>query len=135
APLPASRSAAAPSPRCRRTLAACEKTDILMLDFSGCAGIEATEQPLIVTLAKALQIAGARLLELDTRELGMLDVPTGVNSFSAVIYDNVPGGAGHVRELLDRGADWLREAERVLFVSDDHDRQCEAACLDCLLTF
>jgi Lhr-like helicase len=118
-----------------RTLAACETTDILMLDFDATGGIDPGNRSLIVTLAKALQIAGARLLELDSRELGMLDVPTGVGRFSVVVYDNVPGGAGHVRELLDRGRNWLEEAERVLHVNAEHHARCESACLDCLLTF
>ena len=52
-----------------------------------------------------------------------------------VIFDATPGGAGHVRELLELGRAWLEKASDILFVDDDHDRRCQTACLDCLLSF
>ena len=52
-----------------------------------------------------------------------------------MIYDSVAGGAGHVRELLAQGRNWLKEARRILWVSDDHHERCETACLDCLMSF
>ena len=77
------------------------------------------------------------MLELDSRELGVLTAPAGLNgsSWGAVVYDNVPGGAGHVRELLRLGREWLEEARKTLFVSDEHDARCDIACLDCILTY
>jgi len=59
---------------------------------------------LMQTLGYALQIAGARLLELDTRELGVMVASSAdfSNGSGAVLYDNVPGGAGHVREFFAR---------------------------------
>ena len=53
----------------------------------------------------------------------------------ALLYDNVPGGAGHVRELLEYGRDWLDRTRKVLFVDAAHDQRCKSACLDCLLSF
>ena len=53
----------------------------------------------------------------------------------AVLYDNVPGGAGHAQELLSLGRSWLEEAYKVMFVTEEHNLTCETACLDCLLTF
>jgi Domain of unknown function (DUF1998) len=52
-----------------------------------------------------------------------------------VLYDNVPGGAGHVLELLRLGRSWLEAARETMFVDEEHDKICETACLDCLLTF
>jgi hypothetical protein len=52
-----------------------------------------------------------------------------------VIYDNVPGGAGHVRELLERDRFWFERALEVLRGDDEHHARCETACLDCLLAF
>jgi hypothetical protein len=52
-----------------------------------------------------------------------------------VLYDNVPGGAGHVHELFALGRQWLEEARNVMFVNELHNETCETACLDCLLTF
>ena len=117
-----------------QTLAARETTDVLLLTY---AGPQSKDLSLMQTLGYALQIAGARLLELDTRELGVMIASS--EEFSdgsgAVLYDNVPGGAGHVRELFARNREWLNEALSVLFVDELHDARCETACLDCLLTF
>lgn len=117
--------------------AAREATDVLLLDLTKCLGQLASDVNLITTLAYAFQNSAAQLLELDTRELGVLVVPTGPagTTRGAVIYDNVPGGAGHVRELMAQGTAWLNVARQVLFVDDDHDRRCESGCLDCLLSF
>ena len=122
-----------------QTFAAHQTTDILMLDFS--AVLAAYPQSLlaevVTTLNHALKIAGARLLELDSRELGALMVPAGDQggSLGAVVYDNVPGGAGHVYELFKQGRVWLEAARAALWVSAEHDQICEQACLDCLLTY
>lgn len=118
-------------------LAARETTDVLLLDFTNCLGALAADDSLITTLAYAFQNAAAKLLELDSRELGVLVVPTGSggSTWGAVIYDNVSGGAGHVRELLAQGGDWIRLARQVVFVDEDHHARCESGCLDCLLSF
>lgn len=118
-------------------LAARQTTDILLLDFSSCLYHLANNAPLLWTLAQALEISGSKLLELDSRELGTLVVPAGErgSGLGAVLYDNVPGGAGHVRELLAIGRQWLEEARNVMFVNEQHNETCETACLDCLLTF
>jgi hypothetical protein len=118
-----------------QTLAARETTDVLMLSFTGAKAGLGSDLVLVRTLAQALQIAGARLLELDTRELGVLTAPAGQDNHGAVIYDNVPGGAGHVFELMQTGREWLVRAREVLFVDPAHHRRCTTACLDCLLTF
>ena len=117
-------------------LAAKETTDVMLLDFSSCLGHNAADGSLIATLAYALQRAAARRLELDSREIGVLLTPTGESAaLGAVLYDNVPGGAGHVRELLSEDCALLDEARGVLYLNSDHDKRCESACLDCLLSF
>lgn len=118
-------------------LAARETTDILLLDFSACLKHLASNAEILWTLAQALEISGVKLLELDSRELGTLVIPAGEQGrgLGAVTYDNVPGGAGHVYELLKLGRTWLEEARRVMFVNEQHNTTCETACLDCLLTF
>jgi DEAD/DEAH box helicase domain-containing protein len=118
-------------------LAARETTDVLLLDFTNCLGALAADEALVVTLAYAFQNAAAKLLELDSRELGVLVVPAGSggSTWGAVIYDNVSGGAGHVRELLAQGSEWIRLAHEVVYVDEAHHRRCETGCLDCLLSF
>lgn len=119
-----------------RVLAARQTTDVLLIKFA-CLGAAADDEPLVVTLGFALQRAACQLLELDTREVGVLTVPTGPQgeTYGVALYDNVAGGAGHVRELLDLGGELLDEAERVLYRSEEHHRRCETACLECLLSF
>ena len=77
------------------------------------------------------------MLELDGREIGVLATPAGENGarWGALLYDNVPGGAGHVRELLEMGREWLVRAKDILFIDDVHNKRCRSACLDCLLSF
>ena len=120
-----------------QVLAARQTTDALMLDFSTCLKQHADNVTLLWTLTQALHISGAKLLELDGRELGTLVIPAGDqgSGLGAVLYDNVPGGAGHVQELLALGRMWLQEARNTMFVNDRHHEFCETACLDCLLTF
>lgn len=115
-------------------LAASELTDIALLDVAGLDRGDLGEEPLVHTLGYALQIAGARLLEVDPRELGVL--PVLMNSgWGTVVFDDVPGGVGHARELLEMGQEWLKEARKVLWVEERHDAHCERACMDCILTF
>ena len=145
-PLRASRNRAGGWPRCWRegqapvlrnqTFAARETTDVLLLDFGGClSDDQQNDETMITTLGYALQRAAAELLQLDGRELGVATMPTGSHSLGVLLYDNVPGGAGHVRELLEMGQQWLERAKDVLFVNEAHDRRCHSACLDCLLSF
>lgn len=49
----------------------------------------------------------------------------GGGGWGTVLYDNVPGGAGHVRELLSLGRSWLEEARRVMYINEKHNRTCE----------
>ena len=120
-----------------RTLAAREVTDILLFTFEGALAPIAGNEAIMQTLAQAFQIAGAKQLEVDTRELGVMLTIAGErsNEYGIVLYDNVPGGAGHVRELLEYGAEWVQGALDTMFVDAAHHQRCEMACLDCLLTF
>lgn len=116
------------------SLAAKEPTDMLLLDLAGFLGSDAANKELVVSLAIAFRLAGARLLELDSRELGEMVVRVGP-AWGAVIYDNVPGGAGHVLELMNRGPQWLENVRDLLYVNEGHHNRCRTACLDCVLTF
>ncbi len=85
---------------------------------------------MVTTLGYGLHRAAAKMLQLDGREIGVDTTPAGVSGqgWGALLYDNVPGGAGHVRELLEL-------TKEVLFVDAAHDQRCRSACLDCLLSF
>jgi hypothetical protein len=119
-----------------QVLGAKQVTDVLMLEF-GFLGTDAEKLPLVQTLGFAMQQAGCRLLGLDTREMGLLPAPSGDGGreWAVVLYDNVPGGAGHVWELVEQAYKLIREAREVLFVSEAHHTHCDTACLECLLSF
>ncbi len=114
-----------------KVLAARERTDVLLLDWPG----DWAAEPDLYSLGQALVLAGTRLLELDSRELAVELKGRDEERTSILIYDTVPGGAGHCLELMERGRDWLEEARRILRGSAEHDRTCRRACLDCILDF
>ena len=120
-----------------QTLAAREVTDVLLIDFSKCLGDHQTDFALVTTLGYGLHRAAAKMLQLDGREIGVDTTPAGESGqgWGALLYDNVPGGAGHVRELLEFGEELLELTKEVLFVDVVHDKRCRSACLDCLLSF
>ncbi len=115
-----------------RVLAARERTDLLLLAFS--AGASADEDA-VYSLGRALVRAGAKLLEVDSRELEAYAKPSGHNGFDLAIYDSTAADAGHCLELFQRGKSWFEEAERVLVGSEEHRSLCERACLECILDF
>ncbi len=119
------------------TLAAREVTDVLLIDFSKRLGPNMKDMALVTTLGYALQRSAARMLQMDSREIGVTITPAGDQGvgLGALLYDNVPGGAGHVRELLERGEELLKRARATLYVDAAHDARCKSACLDCLLSF
>jgi DEAD/DEAH box helicase domain-containing protein len=118
-----------------QVLAARQLTDVLLIDLS--AFPEARVNPTLApTLGHAMRIAGAKMLEVDSRELGTMETFIGIPTTpSPVLYDAVPGGVGHVFELVREGREWLEATRRLLRGTKAHDAACEVACLDCILTF
>src|SRR5262249_2985453 len=103
-------------------------------DFSGVALPERSVS-VINTIGHALRLAGAQLLELDHRELGMMCGVVGPSAQVGLqIFDNAAGGAGHVCELAELGQEWALLALKLMFQDDFHHQRCETACLSCLLT-
>jgi Lhr-like helicase len=115
-------------------LAALQVTDLVELDFTRVNDsrlVEATT----VTLGHALKSAGAELLELDAREIGVTSCRIGqAGKWGLQIFDSSAGGAGHVSDLFVDGREWCRRALSVMFRDNDHHGRCTTACLRCLLT-
>jgi hypothetical protein len=81
-------------------LAARQRTDLLVLDFDGTA-TGPLDREVALTLGHALKQCGARWLEVDGRELGVLILPSAFGGCRTVLYDDTPGGSGHVLELAE----------------------------------
>jgi Lhr-like helicase len=115
-------------------LAALQVTDLVELDFTRVNDsglVEATT----VTLGYALKLAGAELLELDAREIGVTTCRIGqAGKWGLQIFDSSAGGAGHVSDLFAQGREWCQRALSVMFRDDGHHSRCITACLRCLLT-
>ena len=117
-------------------LAARQRTDYLVLHPKKSAGGPMTLAA-ATTIGHALQQAGARYLEVDPRELGVLTSPL-ADGHLPVLFDNTPGGSGHVLELvLENPREVLERALSLLDGEDPvaHDAICRSACLRCLLSF
>lgn len=114
-----------------RVLAARERTDLLLFDWP----VDEPADAALFSLGRALLLAGTRLLELDSRELGLNLKPLQSSKPGILLYDTVPGGAGHCLELLNLGRPWLDEAHVILKGTASHDTSCRRACLECLLDF
>ena len=117
----------------QQLLTARQTTDIVIVDVPqlGDGNLD-----IATTIAHSLRLAGARLLGLDSRELGSFVTATNSGSTCGiVIFDSVPGGAGHVTELLALSNKWVEMVEEVLFVDESHHLNCVSACLNCLLSF
>ena len=83
----------------------------------------------------ALQLAAGELLGIDSRQIGGLLVPRSVpNGFvlDVLLYDQIAGGAGHCRALLDRWPELLSIAWKRLSCSNV---RCVNGCHRCLIAF
>jgi len=115
-------------------LAAQQVTDLVQLDFGNLSG-PSLSQRVVTTIGYALKQAGAEVLELDPREIGMTVCRAGnPNAWGLQLFDSNAGGAGHVVELFGRGAEWLNGSLMTMFRDKEHDDTCITACLRCLLT-
>ncbi len=90
----------------------------------------------IESVAHALHKGACRCLDLDASDLGVswrfLNRRTDLTSGKEiVIYDRTPGGAGFVKEALDRWKEVETKARDIC----DCPAKCEQACYDCLKDF
>jgi len=115
-------------------LAAQQVTDLVQLDFGHISG-QPLSQGVVTTIGYALKQAGAEILELDPREIGITVCRVGnANAWGLHLFDSTAGGAGHVVELFGQGVEWLDRSLRTMFRDKEHDDTCITACLRCLLT-
>ncbi len=81
----------------------------------------------------ALFAAAAKILEVPETELGGTMYENEMHGISILIYDDVPGGAGHARQLNDRVLELVKEAYGVV------DGHCgcgeETCCYGCIANY
>ena len=82
------------------------------------------------TLAEALRIAAARLLDADPRDLAAT-MQVDANRPIAVLYDTVPGGAGYVRRLASGDFSLAALLGRAVALLEC-PANCASACRQCL---
>lgn len=122
------------------TLGAEYKTDTLELklknDFS--ENFQGKDKKIFYeTLAKTLLLAGAEILDIDSRELDFIisnyrDEDTGVLEKKIILFDKIEGGAGHCERLSQMIPDLF---SRAILRLDCKNKDCETACPDCLYTY
>ena len=121
------------------TLGAQIQTDVLRVRNDGrFPGEVGADRVFATTWMAALVTAGARRLHLDVRDLGGLLVPRTVDgrgSWDVVLYDDTPGGAGHVGQLLAEFPFLVADVEALLRGPGHHHEVCEAACRECLVSY
>lgn len=107
-------------------------SDILELNF----GIDTTmgcDEEAWEAVMWALFTAGAKLLEMPQTELGGTIYGNGKGSYSILIYDDVPGGAGHARQLSEQIPELIQEAYKTV------DGHCgcgeETCCYGCIANY
>lgn len=84
---------------------------------------------MVLTFGHTLRLVAAEMLELDHRELGVF-----VEGPYIRLFENTPGGCGHLIEMERKGRAWLEAAAEKLTGSGDHNETCRTACLNCILT-
>lgn len=81
----------------------------------------------------ALFTAAAKILEVPETELGGTTYKNDAGGFSVLIYDDVPGGAGHARQLNDEVLQLIKEAYKIV------DGHCgcgeETCCYGCIANY
>ena len=108
-------------------------SDVLGLSFD-LPGFDSADKGVWNSVMWALFTAAARLLEISETELGGTMRPDdGLEGMEVMIYDNVPGGAGHAEQLFGMADELIREAYRVV------DGHCgcggETCCYGCIANY
>ncbi|MCK6590417.1 MAG: DUF1998 domain-containing protein, partial [Polyangiaceae bacterium] len=119
------------------SLAGALRTETLRTELRGRLALPSGEAGvrLATTWMVALQLASGEVLGVDSREIGGLLSPRQSGAdyvYDIILYDQVAGGVGHCRALLDRWEDLMSAARRRLTCPNP---ACTNACHRCLLAF
>jgi hypothetical protein len=102
------------------------ETDVVWLEFHG-TGHDQADVGFWLSLAYALTSAAALTLDIERADLEVTTKPlAGQQRQAIVLYDTVPGGAGHCRRVLHHLPDVIRRARDIL-----SDCSCDPASTNC----
>ncbi len=121
----------------RVALAGDLRTETLRIQLKGALAPSGGEDGLrlATTWMVALQLAAGEVLGVDSREIGGLlsPRPAGFDfAYDIVLYDQIAGGVGHCRALLDRWRDLMVAVKTRLCCPNP---ACTTACHRCLLAY
>jgi DEAD/DEAH box helicase domain-containing protein len=119
-----------------RSLGAETNTDVLQIEINTL--FSRYQQPgdskrISRTFGHAMRIAGAAILEVDTREISVVAARMAGDPWGVHLFDSAAGGSGHIAALLQDQNAWFARAIDLIRGNEDHDRRCREACLMCLL--
>ncbi len=85
------------------------------------------------SLAEALRLGAAEVLEMDREDLQVLVLARpGSDRVNALLYDPMSGGSGLLEQMVSRWDEVVSAARRVCATCPS---QCDVACVDCLLHY
>ncbi|GIW80408.1 MAG: hypothetical protein KatS3mg105_2215 [Gemmatales bacterium] len=109
------------------------ETDVVQLEFHG-TGWKGTDTGCWLSLAYALTNAACRELAIERSDLEATTFPLeDARRQAIVIYDAVPGGAGHCRRILQKIPDVIRRAYEILSACDCDPNS--TGCYGCLCDY
>jgi hypothetical protein len=119
-----------------RSLGAETNTDVLQIEVNTL--FSRYQQPgdserIARTFGHAMRLAGAAILEVDTREISVVAARMSGDPWGVHLFDSAAGGSGHIAALLEDQDAWYNRAIELIRGNEDHDRRCREACLTCLL--
>lgn len=121
-----------------QNLAAKHVTNLIQLDFGQRLNVNFPRAKATAkALGQALRLAACEHLQLDPREIGVLDPtpsPTVSDGLAVVLYDSVAGGSGHVTELFQQGTEWIQTCINYLDIDETDERRAEEALVRRLIT-
>jgi hypothetical protein len=90
-------------------------------------------ESIVRTFGHAMRLAGAKLLEIDPREISVASALLAGDNWGVHLFDSAAGGSGHVASLIEDHRAWIREASDLMRGDEEHVERCQSACLSCLL--
>lgn len=108
-------------------------TDVAKISFENC---DTSSYEMMLSVMYALLNAISRELNIERRDIKAClkwSVDNGQRHHSIIIYDSVPGGAGHARRLVTKEGGLYRIFMSALKAMEDCD--CDPSCYKCLRSY